>query len=337
MGKINKGVILCGVLLLCCAGSSYGAVPWVWTCDAEPTVGGMVNITGAGDYTITTGSVVADLGTVGESCAWDNQAANVGGMYWSPAAAPADHIIEFRMRVDEDDMTPTSGTDYTALNQGPFMIYACDQVGDDDFIRGFYFSLGYIAEASSSSGENAANNVVFDTGAMHTYRLLYDRNATGGPEAVLTVSDGAGGWTDLLTSAVGRTWTGYNVWPDGLFRVGDDQPWCAAGMFTLDYVAANIVETPVLGDTDGDGDINATDLATLGLNWDPTGVNDNTSYDGNFDFPGDSDVDATDLATLGLNWNPVGAGAGATPTPEPATLGVLALGGLAVLVIRRRR
>ena len=36
-----------GRALLCFAATSYGADAWVWACDAEPTVGGLVKTSGA--------------------------------------------------------------------------------------------------------------------------------------------------------------------------------------------------------------------------------------------------------------------------------------------------
>jgi hypothetical protein len=55
--------------------------------------------------------------------------------------------------------------------------------------------------------------------------------------------------------------------------------------------------------------------------------------DGNFDF--DDDVDWYDLDILQEAFGGSGGGSGPVVTPEPATLGLLALG--AVAVLRRRR
>ena len=85
------------------------------------------------------------------------------------------------------------------------------------------------------------------------------------------------------------------------------------------------------GDSDLDGDVDATDLAGLGLNWDPSGSGANAW--GTCDFDGDGDVDASDLAQIGLNWNPSGSGGA---LPEPGALARVAAG-LAAMMARRKR
>lgn len=83
---------------------------------------------------------------------------------------------------------------------------------------------------------------------------------------------------------------------------------------------------PLLGDVDLDGDVDASDLATLGMNWSPAG-SDARWRSG--DFHGDGNVDSVDLAMIGLHWNPGGT------VPEPVSCVVLLSG--SVLLLRSRR
>ena len=87
----------------------------------------------------------------------------------------------------------------------------------------------------------------------------------------------------------------------------------------------------VPGDLDGDGDVDDIDL---GLFEGQFGSQAPGTYTADFD--GDEDVDLDDYLVMRNN---IGAGAAAAPgaTPEPATMTVLAIGGLMVVRRRRRR
>jgi len=84
------------------------------------------------------------------------------------------------------------------------------------------------------------------------------------------------------------------------------------------------------GDCDLDGDVDETDYGSLLLSWQATGK----SWV-NGDYDGDGDVDETDYGSLLLSWQNGVTGVAGGPIPEPVTLSLLSLGGLALL--RRRK
>ena len=91
-----------------------------------------------------------------------------------------------------------------------------------------------------------------------------------------------------------------------------------------------MVDVSLIGDADENGVVNAADYIALKTNMgQATGA---TLAKGDFD--GDGDVDWDDLQLLQAHYGETSPGAAGT-IPEPATLGLLAIGALAV--IRRRR
>jgi hypothetical protein len=96
----------------------------------------------------------------------------------------------------------------------------------------------------------------------------------------------------------------------------------------LQLVALN---PSVVGDVNGDGIVDYQDLGIMAGNWNMTSGADLSMGDLN----GDGAVDYQDLGIMAGNWN-YGVTATGTVVPEPATMGLLAIGGIAALIRRRR-
>ena len=118
---------------------------------------------------------------------------------------------------------------------------------------------------------------------------------------------------------------------DTLLGVTFDLPGWSGGSLAVvgkDLVLTGLV-TALVGDADDNGVVNAADYIILKTNM--GGATGAGAADG--DFNGDGDVDWTDLQLLQDHYGEGSAASGAIP--EPATLGLLAIGAMAV--IRRRR
>ena len=94
------------------------------------------------------------------------------------------------------------------------------------------------------------------------------------------------------------------------------------------------IVTPATGDVDGDGDVDLADVgyfeAQFGASGLPLPPGENSA-----DLDADGDVDLDDLVFIRDGFGYVTPAAPSAATPEPATMTVLAIGGM--LVLRRRR
>ena len=146
------------------------------------------------------------------------------------------------------------------------------------------------------------------------------------------VSDATGLlWTDTYNDALG-TYAAANGQVSGPSVCAWNSPReTPTTDLTIDnYVgtALTVPDPDVPGDTNLDGYVDLSDLSTLASNWNTmTGM---VWADG--DFNADGAVDLSDLSSLAANWGTVPA-TGAVP--EPATMSLLAIGGLAL--IRRKK
>ena len=138
-------------------------------------------------------------------------------------------------------------------------------------------------------------------------------------EGFLTVED-----LDQLTYEIhaGSTDTNFDLDESGSVDLAD-----------RDFWVTNVMSTSI-GDANLDGQVTATDLNALALNWRATDV---TSWSQG-DFTGDGIVDAKDLNAMALNWQSGVAAGAATPTavPEPSSATLLLLG-LCTLIRRAGR
>jgi len=85
------------------------------------------------------------------------------------------------------------------------------------------------------------------------------------------------------------------------------------------------------GDANLDGHVDVVDLGILATNYDRTGLTAGANNWAVADYNGDGNVDVVDLGILATNYDWAAPGASNGAVPEPATMSLLVLGGLAML------
>ncbi len=184
------------------------------------------------------------------------------------------------------------------------------------------------------------NDVVLKDGNAHHVVATYD--STSGEKAIYV--DGQKRWAyvigaGLLITSGGEAaaYIGSSTGSENFTGVIDEVAYWNRGLTASEIAEhyANILDgknyfgmiPPTdgpLGDTDGDGDVDLTDLNNVRNNFGSVGLGDTDD---------DNDVDLTDLNNVRNNFG----AAGANSVPEPASWALLAVSGLAALACVRRR
>ena len=223
--------------------------------------------------------------------------------------------IEWRLRDLTTAPTSNKNTFYSGFSPGQSMTMGFINTGEAN--EGIQIGCG---------NNDSDGKIVYEieTSAWHTYRVT----ATGSPStwftARLYVDDNP---TAVAEATNTINWGGtetVNLFP------------LANGIIELDYVRwiSDVYEPPVLqpGDVNRDSFVGGADLTQVMYNWGMTGA---SWTDGDVAGPGggapDGLVGADDWTAVVSNW---ATSYVPEPVPEPATLGLLVLGVLAL--IRRR-
>jgi len=205
----------------------------------------------------------------------------------------------------------------TTVNEGTLVLADAEVAGQLKFI------ITGTGETTNSNKITGAGTVQFDG------EFLFNMDAAGD-----TMGDT---WTIVDNATLAETFSSTFMLVD--FTGGEgagvlwSKPITSSKIYEFSEATGILMVTLALGgDTNEDGVVDAVDYIALKTHF---GVTEGATLAmGNFDAESDGNVDWDDLQILMANFGTRSVG-GAPATPEPATLGLLAIGALALL--RRRR
>jgi hypothetical protein len=166
--------------------------------------------------------------------------------------------------------------------------------------------------------------------------MVFDPALTEGGKSMRAYVDGVEVNSKTTDPALAAFTTTAELLVGDGFRPGQFEKWIDEArmhdnaLSSADIVASfNAGPTPVpaglLGDINGDGQVDGLDLNILGANW-----QDSPTTLATGDINGDGTTDGLDLNLLGSNWQ-AGVPAPGAAIPEPASLALLGLGAMAML------
>lgn len=237
-------------------------------------------------------------------------------------------IIEGPAAMSIEKWTNGSTEDGVTNWQQEYFAGAEQWVGAGSAIASGFVAQGSYHIATYATGLTAADFGAVEIGTQNFSTITTDVTILG---SVPCDFDGDGDCDimdvdNLLYNGVANNDAAFDINGSGTVDLDDLDEW-------LGIAGNRNIGTPyVRGDANLDGVVDAVDLNAVGVNWQLVNVD---SY-AKGDFNGDGTVVAVDLNEVGVNWLH-GAPAGAQSVPEPSNALAIAMAGLVLLGIRRRR